>query len=858
MRRSKRSASLGLRLLGAVTLVGIGALGTGSPVAASTTRTTIISVRSADTASRTERSAPTKATMYRAAPAAAASAPHIMLILEENESYNAIIGSPSAPYINGLATTYRSATKWYAVQGNSPHDYLDLIVGSDLGLPNGQPYSTPTLVDELHTAGIPWRAYMENMPSDCVKGGGSSNGLYDTNHNPFIHFTNYSSSSGAGWCSSANLNSEGVVPYSGSTSLVSDLTATNAPDFVFITPNDCDEMHGDTSAGSPCAGASNSALIKAGDNWLSSNIGPVLNSTWFKQNGIVIITWDEATGDSSGCCELTAPGGHIATIVVSANNKGLGAFTGTGDHYGTLRALEESYRVGFLGGSSNSVNGDLTGAFGSAPTTGSIGGTVTDAQTSAGITGATVTCTCGGGGVSTGTGGSYSFANVAPGTYSMTFSQPGYVGQSLSNVAVTSGHATTESVALTRPPGTIAGQVTDGTSISQPAVAGATVTCTCQTGSATTNTSGNYSFTSVPPGSYSLTFSDAGYVTQTVTGAAVTSGNTTTENVALTEDGGITGTVKDAQTGTPISGVTVTCGGGCPTTTATTDISGNYSFTMVPNGSAYTLSFAASGYVTQTSTGVTVTGPNTTVENIALTEDGGISGTVTDAQTALPIAGVTVTCSACGTTTATTDGSGFYAFTNVAPNTYSLTFSDAGYVSQTASGIVVTPGTTSTESVALTEDGGISGTVTDQQTGTPISGVTVTCAGGCPTTTATTDGSGTYAFAKVPDGSSYSLTFAASGYVTQTITGVVVAGPATTTENVALTEDGAITGTVTDAQTNSLLSGVTVTCGGGCPSGMTTTDGSGDYAFTMVPTGSAYSLTFTASGYVTQTITGAQ
>lgn len=238
----------------------------------------------------------------------------------------------------------------------------------------------------------------------------------------------------------------------------------------------------------------------------------------------------------------------------------------------------------------------------------------------------------------------------------------------------------------------------------------------------------------------------------------------------------------------------VTCGGGCPTTTTTTDISGDYSFATVPNGSAYSLSVAASGYVTQTLTGVTVTGPNTTSETIALTEDGGISGQVTDAQTAIPIAGVTVTCSTCPATTATTDGSGFYAFTNVAPSTYSLTFSDTGYVAQTASGIAVTPGTASTESVALTEDGGISGTVTDQQTGTPISRVTVTCAGGCPTTTATTDGSGNYAYSAVPNGSSYSLTFAASGYVTQTITGVAVAGPVTTTENVALTEDGGSAG----------------------------------------------------------------
>ena len=77
------------------------------------------------------------------------SPPHIMLIVEENAAYGSaqgtpyIINNPSAPYINNnLVGTYTSATNWYAVQHNSPHDYLDLLDGSDLGVPSGKPYSS--------------------------------------------------------------------------------------------------------------------------------------------------------------------------------------------------------------------------------------------------------------------------------------------------------------------------------------------------------------------------------------------------------------------------------------------------------------------------------------------------------------------------------------------------------------------------------------------------------------------------------------------------------------------------------------------------------------------------------------------
>jgi len=144
---------------------------------------------------------------------------------------------------------------------------------------------------------------------------------------------------------------------------VTTLDAANPPDFVWITPNDCNDMHGDTSTGSPCASSTHSQLVKAGDTWLSSNIGPVISSSWFSQNGIIIITWDEGTS-GKGCCGLTAPGSHIATIVVTSKNKRLGNFTATGDHYGTLRGIEECYGVvPLLGGSANIANGDLKNAF---------------------------------------------------------------------------------------------------------------------------------------------------------------------------------------------------------------------------------------------------------------------------------------------------------------------------------------------------------------------------------------------------------------------------------------------------------------------------------------------------------------
>jgi len=108
---------------------------------------------------------------------------------------------------------------------------------------------------------VTWKGYMESMPSDCSSSSTTPDGLYDPIHNPFHYFTNDTATSG-GWCSASNLSTEGVLPYPGSSGLLTALAGVGAPDFVWITPNDCNNMHGDQSTGSPCAGDGSSQIIQ--------------------------------------------------------------------------------------------------------------------------------------------------------------------------------------------------------------------------------------------------------------------------------------------------------------------------------------------------------------------------------------------------------------------------------------------------------------------------------------------------------------------------------------------------------------------------------------------------------------------
>jgi hypothetical protein len=268
--------------------------------------------------------------------AKAATPPNIMVIVEENQGYSQVIGNTkSAPYINSLASTYASATNWFGLTDTSLADYVALISGT-----TGS-YKSPTLVGDLAAASTSWKAYMEDAPSACYTGGAV--GHYTKTHNPFVHFKSITSKPA---------QCDQVVPFAGNFARDFSPTGTTAPSFAYVVPNQCDDMH------DSCAPLKNP--VKQGDQWLQSTMSKVLGSSWYANGGIVIITWDSATTADHSHWN-TGSGGHIPTIVVSATPHV--AFGSGGNHYGTLRAIEEAYGVTpLLGASADSANGDLTPA----------------------------------------------------------------------------------------------------------------------------------------------------------------------------------------------------------------------------------------------------------------------------------------------------------------------------------------------------------------------------------------------------------------------------------------------------------------------------------------------------------------
>lgn len=252
----------------------------------------------------------------------------------ENRGYAATLGTCSAdPYLCSLASHYASAVAWYGSGHPSLPNYLAVTSGSTQGCSSDScapGIAASDLGGRLSAAGIPWDAYMESMPSACFSGG--SSGSYARKHNPFAYYTD-------------NASRCHDFPYPGVGGLLATLDSRTPPDFVWITPNLTDDMHDGT--------------VTQGDNWLKANLAPVLSSPWFTGfNSTVIVTMDENDHQS------TPAGGQVPMVVISSRARGVGAITSHGNHYGTLRSIEEVFGLTLLGSARSAVNGDLTRYFG--------------------------------------------------------------------------------------------------------------------------------------------------------------------------------------------------------------------------------------------------------------------------------------------------------------------------------------------------------------------------------------------------------------------------------------------------------------------------------------------------------------
>jgi hypothetical protein len=261
-----------------------------------------------------------------------------MVFMMENESYGAIIGNSDAPYANSLANAYLKATYSYARAHDSLPNYLEMISGNAYEGSGTQNDCTPsscgtisgtTIGDQLTAAGISWKAFMGSMPSDCGTSDAGGSGGYGVRHNPFVYFPQDRTGSQCGH----------DVPATG---MISALSSSAPPDFVFYSPSICEDGGNDAAC----------STIASGDSFLAHTIPAIMATSWYRDHGTIILTWDEgAQGDTSG--NYGDNGGHVLTVVISATTKHA-TYQGYLDSAAILRSIEHVYGFSYLGDAGNS------------------------------------------------------------------------------------------------------------------------------------------------------------------------------------------------------------------------------------------------------------------------------------------------------------------------------------------------------------------------------------------------------------------------------------------------------------------------------------------------------------------------
>ncbi len=328
---------------------------------------------------------------------------HIFIIVLENEGYDITFGRKSpAAYLKSLARQGALLQNYYGighnsldnyiavVSGQAPnpvtqsdcHDYVNFVStgttkdGQAIGTGCVYPSNISTIVNQLEDKGLTWKGYMEDMGNDPSRVSATCGhpiigeedrtqkatigDQYASRHNPFVYFHSIIDRP---TCAAHVVNLS---------ALATDLNEVQTtPNYAFITPNLCHDGHDDK-----CIDGQTGGLIAA-DKFLEDIVPKILASPAFNQDGLLIVTFDEAdTGpkhrNASACCrEPRGPNISPGAKVYDDVDKGPGIFGPGGgqtgavlvsrlikpgtvskapyNHYSLLRSVEDFFYVGHLG-----------------------------------------------------------------------------------------------------------------------------------------------------------------------------------------------------------------------------------------------------------------------------------------------------------------------------------------------------------------------------------------------------------------------------------------------------------------------------------------------------------------------------
>lgn len=201
----------------------------------------------------------------------------IYTIVLENHGTGAVLDDPDNVYLRELADRYATGAAYLANVHPSLPNYILMTSGSTGGIGDDGPPSSHSidgdahLADQLEAGGITWRAYMEDMGAPCAT---EDSGEYAVRHDPFVYYTSITRDPAR--CS------EHVVDFD--EHFAADL-ASNRYQFMWITPNVCNDMH--------------DCPTTTSDAWLAEVIPQIMASPGYREGGAIFLLWDEGDTDAT-------------------------------------------------------------------------------------------------------------------------------------------------------------------------------------------------------------------------------------------------------------------------------------------------------------------------------------------------------------------------------------------------------------------------------------------------------------------------------------------------------------------------------------------------------------------------------
>ncbi|MGH9637123.1 MAG: alkaline phosphatase family protein [Candidatus Angelobacter sp.] len=299
---------------------------------------------------------------------------HVYIVAEENRSYEHIVGSASMPYLNSLIARGGLATQFYSNQHGSLENYFWVTAGQKITDNNSTTavFNVDNIERHLLTNGMTFKSYAQSLPYAGYTG--LFYNAYMKRHAPLPYFTDMA-------------NSSLLMHHVSTTEMAKDIANGTLPNFAFITPDGDHDMHN--------CGTNLGACLLTADQWLKSNIGPLLATAPFQPggDGVLIIWADEADLSTDNRCSatiLTGCGGHIVVAMVGPQIKAGYKSVTTYHHPSVLRTMLEALGTTANFPAAANTAPDMREFFKSSGTTTSAGKVIISAPTASTVTGPSV------------------------------------------------------------------------------------------------------------------------------------------------------------------------------------------------------------------------------------------------------------------------------------------------------------------------------------------------------------------------------------------------------------------------------------------------------------------------------------